>query len=543
MDDERDDLGTLLDGAFLPPSREAPVEGVLRRARARRARRRVVLACAAVTLLAGIGAVAATSGGARVNFAADGGGHAGVPAEVPPAGLVAFDPFQPADRPPPPVLALLELPACADSGQLAAWTEEVLRPFDAGERAPLRSAQLDDVIDAAPLLRDASPAPACATALAGEDVRAWQLEDADGVVLGRGAAVPASGVVKEIWDRYGALGGINFGAVPLASGQQVSGVLRDGLLELELHGGGAQPEHLYVVEVLDAGTAPPGGETQGAAHALVARLTSSRLTDPEFAWPMPLPRALPSGFARCAGPALTEASLTSRTELCDDEGATIVVTETNKGSNVVPEPSVTTAVREEGDRLVLSIDTAVNAVEVDVPGVLGRSTLEAMARTIPLTDDRVWSPSDGRPGELLDDYDADWLRATLTAAGATEIAVEQGFFLCLGWGDDEECEPKEPGRHHRITLTDAEGHKLEGGTGLILPGQGREDQAPGAVTRILTVGRTDVLVRQADGSASAQCGGVRFHLRPRAPVGEPPDHDSEGPSLDMLAALLRHLRC
>lgn len=460
----------------------------------------------------------------------------------PPAGLVAVDYYDPAQAPPPPVAAVLDLPPCVDDGRLAAWVGERLAPFGGPDDAPFETVRLEEVIDVAPVLRDGDPV--CALAGRQGDAHAWELRGAGDAVLATGVASPELvAAFPRVYDRQRELGGVNFGQAPLASRQHVSGVLREGLLELELFMHRPPRSALYVVEIPGIGSVPDGMAGQQVADALVGRLTTSRLAEPFSTWPSPLPRALPPGYARCAGPYQTEGFQTEATELCNADGEVIVVHTDNNGANPVPDPPVRTEVAEVDGRVQVAILTPVEDVLIDAPASLGRDLVEAMAATVPIADRRVWFPARGRGQELAASYGPEWLAEVFTEAGAEDVAVTEG-----AWGCDDiegaDCSPPNP-LPHELRMRDGDGNTIEAYTSALTKRYAGEQTGPaGSITRVYTIGDTDLLVEDDTRTARAECGGVLLDLRPAGfGSAETPDHDRADPSIALLARVLEQLAC
>lgn len=467
----------------------------------------------------------------------------GAEAEEVPAGLVAYDPYQPVANP-PPVQALLDLPTCADHGPLASWMADALAPFGDVADQPLVPVALAEVMDTTPVLRDVLAT--CALAGVRGGAEGWELRANNGTVIARGVA--SEGLIDRfgrVYERQGVLGGVNFGQSLIASQQLVAGVMFGQRMELELSE--IRPRHraLLVVELPFTGEVTRDLEGQLAAERQAARLTTSRLDTPSWSWPLPVPRALPPGFVRCAGPFPSGGFQTTLTELCNEDGDTVRVSTGNKGANPVPDPPFTTAVVADGDRLRLDITTAVEDVAIDVPARLGRDLLERMSTTVPLLDRRVWLPAEGRPGELQSVYGVEWLHDTLDSAGAIDVEVREAPVGCEDGleEDGQDCGPGGPSPLEGAA-TGQGGHRVEFQVWVPRPQPADTTAVPGSVSLVVTVGATDVLVEQGyGGDVTAQCGGVRFRLSPFGVGAADATTDDVQPALELLSTVVQHLDC
>lgn len=560
-----DDLEARIVGAAPTPPRDVDLAAVHARARQLRRRRAIAMgtgsavvislvATAALALLGRPGdlvigqdpATPATASESREVVILD-----PVDDVIARTGLVAFDAYDLTGVPPPPLQDVLDLPVCGDASGLIGWATAAVAPFgelDGG----FQPTSLAEVADTTPIRRVEADRLSCTLAGTIGDVEVWELRATDGTVVGRGLgsealAGPADGTFSARQDKFG---GINFGQTATASGQHVHGVWRGDVMELRFSELQPRRESLLIIEWPSA-PLPPDIDmdlmAQRIADARAGELTTAILDAPDYYWPSPLPRAVPAGFVRCAGPYANTGFQAYDTELCDEDGHVIRVSTTNKGGNPVPNPPTSHIIEETESQLVLNITTPVEDVTITVPSTLGRATLEAMAETIPLLDPRVWAPTFGRDRDLADAYSRQWWADQLAAANSSDVVITEAPIACSGEGGRDrggctfEGQPPFEG-----TFTTAAGDRLAFFVFGAVPdteASGQPTNGPWPASYAVTVGDTDVFITQGYNSAvRSQCGGVMFSLQP-ADQGEAPPATKDDAILNTMAAILTNLRC
>jgi len=470
--------------------------------------------------------------------------------------LVAFDVFERPTVPPPSVQAVLNLPTCDDASGLAGWAAQALAPFG-GVDGDFRAAALADVADTTPIRRVDATLLSCTVAGTIGETEVWELRGIDGTVVGRGAGSEGlAGEAAAISTRQDQLGGINFGSTATASGQHVAGVWRDEVMELELSEIEPRRNALLIVQwPSDPLPADTDMQLMGQrmADARAGELTTTMLDLPDYRRPLPVPRALPAGFVRCAGPFANGGFQAYDTELCNDAGQIIRVSTDNKGGNPVPDPPTSYQIDEIDGQLVIAIITPVEDVTVTMPAELGRQTAEAMAQTIPLLDRRVWTPDKGRDHDLADAYSRAWWQQQLEAAGATDITITDGPVVCSGVERISDDDAGEGGCSTTFmpplegSFTDPEGAEVEfhvWSHPVTDDATGAPASGPWPASYAVTVGDTDVLISDGYSPAiRAVCGGVFMTLRPDG-VGRTFQTDwNIEPSLQATATILTQLNC
>lgn len=461
----------------------------------------------------------------------------------PPLRLVDYDAMAQPDGVTPWIQSLLDLPACRDDGGLRAWAGERLPSLPAEPAVPV---PLGTVVRETPILLRPPPV-ACSVALRKADALAWELQDSAGVAVARGAT-SSSALAADPW---GGVEGDIFQDV-IASGQHLNGLTTStrigGRLALD-----PRDERLFVTDFPYHGP-PRDPRWPWAGRWIAGWFGVSEMRPPDYRLAVPVPRLVPEGFVRCAGP--VEASFDPMqgrvTTLCHPDGSVITV---RVGAPTSPEGTLrslpdfeadrTTTVAHIGDRRLLTAGSPVGRIVLDVPARIDEDGLRRMAATVPALDDRTWRPP-GLAVDLRERFSVDWVRDALVAAGAREVLADEADrtvdgglgLVCAGGGP---CVHPPP-RPIEVNLTLPTGERIEGF--VMVDKDPYTPWPPHGLARIRTVSGVDVRISEQPWAnpVELRCGGVHVSLRTLG-IGRGVEPGPADPIADLAERLVPALGC
>lgn len=394
------------------------------RAQRRRSWRMAPVVAAVTLLLVGSGIVIARNGAKPTQVAA---GRPDSSIE-----LSAVNPRSIPSEVIPSLRPLFSLPACSERAEFSAWMADALAAYTTVSPAAIEPTALAEVARSTPIPRDAQAA--CSLAGQSDGAQGWELRNAAGTVLGRGASVVSTSgrsVPRRLVEES-----TTYHQEWIASGQSFSGVV-DGARVEGLTRSVEDEPRIFVADVPALVTS--GADAHAAGMRVLARLTLARVTafwNPED--PFNQPTRLPAGFARCSSPQLGVLLATGDrglTEYCNDSGTVLSLSNRSSPPASGGSPGSTAEVNglraevkpEAGNRLRLTLtlpsvgrDPNPGMVSLVGPESLGSEALAAVLGSVPALSPGALRPRTG-DRDLRDRYGEEWIFGVLERAGAGDV--------------------------------------------------------------------------------------------------------------------------
>ncbi|MGH9227045.1 MAG: hypothetical protein ACRD2W_25445, partial [Acidimicrobiales bacterium] len=388
----------------------------------------------------------------------------------------------------------------------------------------------------------------CVATAARGDARAWEMQDKAGSAVAR--AVTSKAALADVFSN---VAGAPFQDV-IGTGQGISAVTTDTRMGGQLLASRPGDERRFVADFPYDGP-PRDGDRPWPGPWLAGKFGLSTMAAPAFRGAGPVPRLLPMGYVRCAGPVAAHANPFdgTRTTYCDRAGRVIAV------QNWLPTPpygilptsefarvDMTQKVEVSEHRRVLTAPTPQGTITLDVPRSIDEAALRRMAGTIAALDPRVWrAPAPDRV-DLRDRFSVDWVRGALGAAGARDVLADDADRtvdggMGLGCAGGRPCEHSKP-LPIEVNLTLANGHRVEGWAAV--ERKPPEPSPPNGVTELRTVGGVDIRIAEEIRSNRVEfrCGWVRVSLRTLG-IGRGTPPGPVGAIADFAGALVPALGC